>query len=66
MNVLARFESPISHSIDNRVQNDSIYLTCHTALSLLIFIAFRVLDSMMSSGRFKSAIKFDEFDHSQF
>jgi hypothetical protein len=53
---------PISRSLASDVQIHFICLTRHTALFLLTFIAFCVLDSIMSYGRSKWAMKVGAFD----
>jgi hypothetical protein len=62
----ASLESPISHSVNSDGQIYFIYLTSHTALLLFIFIAFRVLDSIMSYGQSKHVIKVNGFNRSNF
>jgi hypothetical protein len=62
----AWLESPISHFANSDIQIYFIYLLSHTVLLLFIFIVFRVLDSIMSYGRSKHAIKVNYFDRSNF
>jgi hypothetical protein len=59
----AWFESSISRSLASDVQTHIIYLMCHTALTLLIFIAFCVLNSIISYDQSKRVIKIGAFDH---
>jgi hypothetical protein len=62
----AQFSSPISHSVNSDIQSNSTDLICHTALLLLIFIAFRVLGSSVNYDRSKRVIKVGGFDCSKF
>jgi hypothetical protein len=39
---------------------------CHTGLLVFIFIAFRVLDSIMSDGRSKRVMELDGSEHPNF
>jgi hypothetical protein len=57
---------PISLAPAFDIQIHFIYLMCHTALLLLIFMSFRVLNSILRDGRSKRVMKFDGFDHSKF
>jgi hypothetical protein len=66
MNGFRRLESPISDSINDNIHKDSTYLTCHAALLLLSFVAFRDRHSTMSDGPSKNGIELDEFDYSKF
>jgi hypothetical protein len=62
----AWLESSIPSSLASDVQIHFIYLMCHTALLLLIFITFRVLDKIMSYGQSKRVIQANTFDDSKF
>jgi hypothetical protein len=59
-------ESSIPRSLAFDIQIHFIYLMCHTALLLLIFITFCVLNNIVSYDQSKRVIKVDEFDHSRF
>jgi hypothetical protein len=59
-------EASISRSVDYNARSHSIYMTCRTALLLLTFIIFRVLNNLMSYGRSKGVSKVDKFDRSKF
>jgi hypothetical protein len=58
----AWFESSIPRSLESDVQIHFIYLMCHAALMLLIFLSFCVLDSIVSYNQFKHVIKVGAFD----
>jgi hypothetical protein len=60
----AWLESPISRSLAYDVQIHFIYLTSHTALMLMIFISFCVLNRIMSYGRSKRVMKFGGLNRS--
>jgi hypothetical protein len=66
INGFAWLGSSISEFIDDSVHHESISLLCHTALLLLLSIAFRLLDSIVSYERSKRVIKINEFEHSKF
>jgi hypothetical protein len=59
----AWLESSIFCSLVSDVQIHFIYLTSHTALILLTFITFCVLNSIVGYGRSKRVMKVGAFDH---
>jgi hypothetical protein len=62
----ACIESSVPCSLVSDVQIHFIYRMCHTALVLLTFITFYVLNKIMNYDHSKRVIKVDGFDRSKF